>query len=274
MKRERKHKKTRSLLAVLLIGLLVCGCLAGCGSEGAEESASSQISASQDSSATAKKEAAKEKAKAAKEAKENKTAEEKKSEEKAGSEEENSAGSDNDSDASSGSDKSSSSSSSSSGKNSSSKKSGSSAKKESGSSSSGGSSGSSSQNTAAPAEPDTCSVAVTCHNLVGNDELKDNVRSRVPSSGVIMSRTTVEIESGDSVYDVLKRAAGMHGVSVSAETTALGIYVNGIGGFYEKDAGAQSGWKYKVNGTYPGDSAGDVKVHDGDNIEWVYALHP
>jgi hypothetical protein len=89
-----------------------------------------------------------------------------------------------------------------------------------------------------------------------------------------MSRTTVEIESRDSVYDVLKRSAGMHGVSVTAENTALGIYVSGIGGFYEKDAGAQSGWKYKVNGTYPGDSAGDVKVHDGDNIEWVYALHP
>ncbi len=272
MRKERKHKKTKSLLAVLLIGLLVCGCLAGCGSESAEESASSGISASQDSSAAAKKDDAKEKAKAAKEAKEKKKAEEKKSEEKAGSEEENS-GSDSDSKASSGSDKSSSSSSKSSEKNSSSKKSGSSAKKDSGSSS-GSSSDSSSQNTAAPAEPDTCSVAVTCHNLVGNDDLKDNVRSRVPSSGVIMSRTTVEIESGDSVYDVLKRAAGMHGVSVTAENTALGIYVSGIGGFYEKDAGAQSGWKYKVNGTYPGDSAGDVKVHDGDNIEWVYALHP
>lgn len=274
MSTRKKHKRTRSLIAVLLIGLLVCGCLAGCGSESAEQSASSQISASEDSGQkVAKDDAAKEKSEAKKAKKEKK--EEKKAEESGKTEEEEASSEEADSSSSGQSSaaekKSSESSAKKNGGKKNKKKASGKSSKESGSSS--GSSGSS-ESSGQQSHQEKCQISITCHNLVGNGDLDSNLRSRVPSSGVIMAKTSVNIQSGDSVYDVLKRAAHEKGIVVSAENTSLGIYVAGIAGFYEKDAGAQSGWKYKVNGTYPNDSAGDVKVHDGDVIEWVYALHP
>ena len=81
MKSVRKHKKTRSLIAVLLIGLLVCGCLAGCGAGGGPDDPS-QISAAQDNGAAARKAEREKKIKAAKERAAKREAETKKTKEK------------------------------------------------------------------------------------------------------------------------------------------------------------------------------------------------
>lgn len=138
--------------------------------------------------------------------------------------------------------------------------------------SSGSNSSSSSSSSSAKNTKKTCTIKITCSKLVGNKDLDDAQRARVPKNGVILEKTTVEISSGDSVYDILKKACKKKGIVLAAENTSLGIYVAGIDGFYEKDAGGESGWKYKVNGKYPNDSAGDVKVKNGDVIEWVYVL--
>lgn len=260
---SKNKKRVMTIIAIIMIGLLVCCSLGACGDTG-DEGSSAQVSSSQEAHKTAaqkkkaeiekkRREAAKKKAEAAKKAKE----------EKAKGEEQGSGSSDNSSSAEKSKSKNSGKSSSGASKSKSSQKA--SGKKNGGKSS--GNNSSSQQSSKA-----TCTISITCHKLVGNEDLSSAQRARVPSNGVIMSKTTVEIKSGDSVYDVLKRAASEKGIVISAENTALGIYVAGIDGFYEKDAGAESGWKYKVNGSYPNDSAGDVKVHDGDVIEWVYVL--
>lgn len=277
MKSVRKHKKTRSLIAVLLIGLLVCGCLAGCGAGGGPDDPS-QISAAQDNGAAARKAEREKKIKAAKEraakreaAKKKKKEAEKKNEEAKNSEESSkgssSQASEKNSSGSSSGKKSSGSKSSGNSKSGSGKSSGKSSSASSGGGGSGGSSSSGQQKHKA-----TCSISITCHKLVGNNDIDRATKANVPSSGVLLSNMTVEIRSGDSVYDVLKRACDQRGLVVAAENTGLGIYVAGIGGLYEKAAGGESGWKYKVNGSYPNDSAGDVGVSDGDVIEWVYVL--
>ena len=138
--------------------------------------------------------------------------------------------------------------------------------------SSGSKSKSSSSSNTAKNSKATCTIKITCSRLVGNKDLDDAQQSRVPKDGIILGKTAVEISSGDSVYNVLKKACKKKKIVLSAENTGLGIYVAGIDGFYEKDAGGESGWKYKVNGKYPNDSAGDIKVKNGDVIEWVYVL--
>lgn len=74
------------------------------------------------------------------------------------------------------------------------------------------------------------------------------------------------IQSGESVYDILKRT----GVNVSARSSKYGIYVEGIGGKFEFDEGPTSGWVYYVNGTEPSESCGNYKVKSGDRIVWDY----
>ena len=46
--------------------------------------------------------------------------------------------------------------------------------------------------------------------------------------------------------------------------------VAAIGGYAEKEHGPESGWKYAVNGSFPGTSAGNVTLRDGDAVRWVY----
>ena len=147
-----------------------------------------------------------------------------------------------------------------------------SAMKDSGSSASSsgsGSSGTSSGNSGSSSGSSAlyCNVSITCSNLVGNGNVSSSVKSRVPSSGVIMGSTRVRFSSGESALTVTRRAAGSRGVSISAESNG---YVNGIAGIYEKDAGSKSGWMYKVNGSVPSSASSGYTVSSGDSISWVY----
>lgn len=127
-----------------------------------------------------------------------------------------------------------------------------------GSSSSKPSSGGSSGNTAGggqqTAVPNTVTVAVS-------------VSSSAVGSPVSAS-STLTFEKGATVYDAL---CGL-GLSVNASSTAYGVYVSAIGGLAEKEHGGSSGWKYSVNGTYPGTSCSAYVLSDGDVVVWQYAL--
>jgi hypothetical protein len=269
-----KKINNRSVLIMLLLVIFAASFMFGCGDN--KEAEKDQRAQKQEQlkerqkeareKAAAKKEQAKKKA-AEKKAAEKKAA--KKSGEKSGKSTGNkSTGKTADNDSSKGNDEGSS------GSSAKDKKSGgqSSSKKPAKTNNSSGGNSNSSSSSSAKNSKKTCTIKITCSKLVGNNDLDDAQRARVPKSGVILEKTTVEISNGDSVYDILKKACKKKGIVVAAENTGLGIYVAGIDGFYEKDAGGESGWKYKVNGKYPNDSAGDVKVKNGDVIEWVYVL--
>ena len=51
-------------------------------------------------------------------------------------------------------------------------------------------------------------------------------------------------------------------------------YIEEIGGLWEKDFSAKSGWKYYVNGSAPMMSCADYVLKDGDSVQWVYVLNP
>ena len=86
------------------------------------------------------------------------------------------------------------------------------------------------------------------------------------ADGGASSSYSVSLDPGATAYDALVAT----GASVNARSTALGVYVAAINGYAEKDQGGESGWKYAVNGSYPGYSAGSYTLSDGDAVTWVY----
>ncbi|OQR57262.1 DUF4430 domain-containing protein [Bacillus sp. CDB3] len=84
--------------------------------------------------------------------------------------------------------------------------------------------------------------------------------------GYLLGAKKVDVQDGDTVYSVLKST----GLDVDAMGSKGDVYVKGIENLYEKDVNDNSGWKYRVNGSFPNRSAGVVTVKPGDTVEWVY----
>ncbi len=127
-----------------------------------------------------------------------------------------------------------------------------------------------------PVKQSTCTIAIRCDTILSNlDNLDPDKSGYVPSSGTILSTTTVSISEGDSVYDVLRRACSAAGIQMEASYTAAygSYYVEGIGHLYEFDCGPESGWMYKVNGWFPNYGCSSYSVSDGDAIVFCYTCN-
>ncbi len=127
-----------------------------------------------------------------------------------------------------------------------------------------------------PAKQATCTISIRCDTILSNmDNLDPAKAGYVPSSGTILSTTTVSISDGDSAYDVLKRACSAAGIQLEASYTAAygSYYVEGIGNLYEFDCGSESGWMYKVNGWFPNYGCSSYSVSDGDSIVFCYTCN-
>ena len=90
--------------------------------------------------------------------------------------------------------------------------------------------------------------------------------------GIILKQTEVKIEEGETVLDVLKKAAQENNIPISVRGRKSAAYVEGIDNLFEFDRGAKSGWVYRVNGGLSNKSAGAFTVKAGDVIEWIYTL--
>ncbi len=130
----------------------------------------------------------------------------------------------------------------------------------------------------APAETTTkkqeeAYISVSCGTILGNmDKLKDGKEYFVPANGVIIGKTGVKVQSGDTAFDILKRVCENSGVQFEYSYSAgFGTYyIEGINQIYEKDCGSKSGWLYKVNGVFPSEGSSSYKVKAGDVIEFVF----
>lgn len=119
---------------------------------------------------------------------------------------------------------------------------------------------------------DTVTITIRCDTAVNNGmHLESKWAGIVPASGVILPVTTVEIEEGDSVFDVLSYVCDKYKIHMSYRGgTGSGCYVEGINNLYEFDGGRWSGWMYCVNDWYPNYGCGVYQVKAGDVIEWNY----
>ena len=119
---------------------------------------------------------------------------------------------------------------------------------------------------------DTVTITIRCDTAVNNGmHLESKWAGIVPASGVILPVTTVEIEEGDTVFDVLAFVCEKYKIHMSYRGgTSSGCYVDGINNLYEFDGGRWSGWMYCVNDWYPNYGCGVYFVKAGEVIEWNY----
>lgn len=118
-----------------------------------------------------------------------------------------------------------------------------------------------------------CTVRISCDTILDNlSALDDAKRPYVPADGVILPTITVEFTQGESVFDVLQRVCAAAQIPLEYSWTPLydSYYLEGICHIYEYDCGAESGWMYAVNGTYPNYGCSSYEVSAGDEIVWRY----
>ena len=124
------------------------------------------------------------------------------------------------------------------------------------------------------AGPTTCTVSISCASLLDHiSDLDAEKVELVPQDGWILAPVTVEFTEGQSAFEVLLNTVKANAIHMEYQATALydTAYIEGIGGIYEFDCGALSGWMYRVNGWFPNYGSSRYGVQAGDAIEWVYS---
>ena len=119
----------------------------------------------------------------------------------------------------------------------------------------------------------TCVISVSCESVFENkDSVSESILSALPDNGIILAETKVEVIEGESAFDVLYKALKEEKIHFEYSETPLykNVYIEGISGLYEFDAGELSGWIYSVNGDFPAFGCSDYYVKSGDDIEFLY----
>ena len=117
-----------------------------------------------------------------------------------------------------------------------------------------------------------CTLTITCQQVFSHmDKLSESAKKVIPADGVIL-QGNYEIQQGDTVFDVLKRACAEKNVMLDFVYTPIysTYYIRGIHNLYEFDCGDESGWMYSVNGMEPGYGCSQYKLSKGDNIIFYY----
>ncbi len=105
-------------------------------------------------------------------------------------------------------------------------------------------------------------LTIRCDAAVGKTDLTSGAED-----GVILPMQEIEIARGDTVYDVLIRAAKREKIAVNAS----GGYISAINHLREFAAGELSGWVYRVNGEKASVGSDSFILGDGDVVEWLYS---
>lgn len=111
--------------------------------------------------------------------------------------------------------------------------------------------------------------------FVGCNEKKEEITVTISiedpkETGIILDSTTVKVEEGDTVIDLLKAVTKEYKIHLDYTGSKSSTYVKGINNIYEFDKGSESGWIYRVNNEIINTSAGSYKLKDGDKVEWLY----
>ena len=118
----------------------------------------------------------------------------------------------------------------------------------------------------------TCTFVIECKTILNNkDKLKKGLEKYIPDDAVIFSGT-VGFDSGESVYDILRRICDENSIQMEASYTPAfsSYYIEGINNLYEFDCGQGSGWMYSVNGIFPNYGCSSYKPASNDEIAFRY----
>lgn len=117
-------------------------------------------------------------------------------------------------------------------------------------------------------------LSVDCSDIISNlDKLDDSLLDHIPEYGLIIPDDEYPFESGDTVYDVLLRAAKENKVQLESKGFFGSREIEGINYIYNSSCGNGSRWIYKVNGQVQQPVCSEYKVKDGDIIQWIYVCN-
>lgn len=116
-----------------------------------------------------------------------------------------------------------------------------------------------------------CSITIECKSILDNmDNLEPEHEKYVPKNGIMLNNYKTTLKSKSTVYDLFKKACNDKGITYTAEYGMYSVYIAGINNIDEFDCGKGSGWKYRVNGSYPNISVDSKKLKDGDKVVFTY----
>ena len=116
-----------------------------------------------------------------------------------------------------------------------------------------------------------CSITIECKSILDNmDNLEPEHEKYVPKNGIMLNNYKTTLKSKSTVYDLFKKACNDKGITYTAEYGMYSVYIAGINNIDEFDCGKGSGWKYRVNGSYPNISVDLKKLKDGDKVVFTY----
>ena len=109
-------------------------------------------------------------------------------------------------------------------------------------------------------------LEIRCDTALGKTE-----NTYLPQDGIILAERKMEIRAGDTVYDLLLRAARENRLSMDASGAPGMMYVSGIQYLYEQDCGDLSGWMYFVNDQSLSIGCDQYELQNGEKIQWIYS---
>ena len=105
---------------------------------------------------------------------------------------------------------------------------------------------------------ETVTISIRCDTVLDHyDRLPEELKSEefIPSDGIILPPTEYVLRPGDTVFDLLDRAARYNRIQLEyqgADQNNFGtVYIRGMHYLYEFSCGPLSGWMYRVNGKFP-----------------------
>ena len=109
----------------------------------------------------------------------------------------------------------------------------------------------------------TVTMQIRCDTLPAGTE-------NLPPDGVILPETAFPLWQGDTVYDLLTRAARQNRLQLDTSGAQGMMYVSAIQYLYEQAHGELSGWMYLVNGASSSKGCDQYTPMPGDSILWAY----
>lgn len=112
----------------------------------------------------------------------------------------------------------------------------------------------------------TVKVEIDCSEIIKNyDDLSPELKSEkyVPSNGIILKETAVEVKEGASAIDILKAVSKKYDIPIDVSAG----YAKSINHISEKSCGEMSGWVYEINNKMYME---EYKAVDGDLITWKF----
>ncbi len=88
---------------------------------------------------------------------------------------------------------------------------------------------------------------------------------------IILSKTDLKFNDGQTAYDALKTIADKNGIKIKARGIGKYTYVEQIADLKEFMEGPLSGWLYTINGEQPSKGAGAYKLKENDTLIWKYS---